>query len=67
MFRLGGSKSCLYPFDLGFRRRDPVFRFLLKRVQDINASREPNRIDRAIGVAVMILDDLQHARAAEAL
>ena len=48
--------------DLVLRSRHALPRFFLKRMEDVDSRREPDRVDHTIGVGVMILDDLKHAR-----
>jgi hypothetical protein len=65
---LSGSLQSLFDqFDLVFRRRDPVLRLLLEGVEHIDDAREAHGLDGAVGVAVMVVDHLQHARPAEPL
>jgi hypothetical protein len=56
----------LQQLDLGRRRLDPVFRFLLKRMQNIHAPSQSHGVDGAVCVAVVIFDHLQHAGPAKA-
>ena len=44
----------------------PRFEFFRNGVQDIDLGREPNRINRPVAVAAMILDQFQHAGAPKA-
>lgn len=60
------SQSLANKLDLMFRRRNTVLRFLLKRVQHVNFRREPHRIDRPVGTAIIILNQFKDACAAEA-
>ena len=53
MFRLGGA--------------DAPLRFLLEGVQGIDEFGKPDSIGRAVGVPVVVLDDLEDASAAKAL
>ena len=48
--------------DLVLRSRHALPRFLLKRMEDIDSRRKPNRVDHTIGVGVVILGDLKNAR-----
>lgn len=43
----------------------PALRLLLEGVQDIDGRGEPHCVDRAKRIAIMVLHNLQHARAAK--
>jgi hypothetical protein len=43
------------------RRPAPAFRFLLKRMQDINALRVPQGVRSAVCIAAKILNHFKHA------
>jgi hypothetical protein len=49
--------------DVRFRRLDALGRFLLESVEHINHLGKAHRVNRAIGVALMILDHLEHPAA----
>src|SRR5580698_4339614 len=66
MPRLGSLQTRFEKIDLKRRRLDPRLRLLLKRVQDVNATSEPNGIYRAKRVASMVGNDLQRSGTAEA-
>src|SRR3546814_20344630 len=51
--------------DLLSRRLDPLLRLLLEGMQNIDPVRELHRVDGAIGIAVIVIDYLEHASAAE--
>jgi hypothetical protein len=50
-------------FDLVLGRRDALPGFLLERMKHIDHACESDRIDRATGVAVIVVDDFQNAAA----
>src|SRR5687767_8079311 len=52
---------------LPLRRLDPMCRLLLEGMENIDRVRERDRVDRSVGVAVIVFDDLSHAGTAEAL
>jgi len=71
--RLAGVEA-LGPFEPGadqldflLRRRDAVLRFLLEHMQHVNLRREPDGVDRAVGVASVVLHHFQHPSPAETL
>ena len=54
------AQPLLNQIHLLFGRFNSLVRFLLKAVQDIDGILEPHRVNRAVGVAVIVLDHLQH-------
>jgi hypothetical protein len=56
-----------YAIEISFRGRGAALRLLLEGVKDVNDAREPDSVDGAVSVAVMVLYDLQHASAFERL
>lgn len=52
---------------LVLRRTDALVRLLLETVQDIHRILETNRIDRTVGIAVIVFHHFQYTRRAEAL
>ena len=59
----GPLQPRLDQFDLVPGRRDALPGFLLERMQHIDHACEPDRIDRATGVAIIVVDDLQDTAA----
>jgi len=49
------------------RRRDAALALFLKHMKYVNCRGKPHCIDRAVGVAAMILDDFQNSGSPEAL
>src|SRR6267142_1906074 len=66
VFFLGPLEARLDQVDLRFRRLYAGLRLLLESVQHIYATGQASRIDGALCVTVMVLDDLQNSSAAEA-
>jgi hypothetical protein len=48
--------------DVGARGLPPARRFFPERVQHIDNVPKAHRVDRAVGVAIEIVDHLEHAR-----
>jgi hypothetical protein len=56
-----------YESDVSPRRLDALGGFLLEHMQDIDGIRELDGIDASVGIAVVILHDLQHASSSIAM
>jgi hypothetical protein len=61
----GLSLAQAFPDEIkvSLRRCDALGRFLLERVEDVQDALEPYRVDRAVGVAVEVVANLQNAAA----
>ena len=64
---LGGGQPLPDELDLLLWRRYALLRFLLKGVKDVNPASELRRVDRAVRVLVVPVDDLHDAGSPEAL
>src|SRR5438552_9109909 len=53
--------------DLVLRRLDPLPGLLLERMQDVDRVFEPDGVDGAVGIAVIVVHDLEHSTTAQAL
>src|SRR5215469_16724764 len=62
----GRFQALANDLDIALGCRDATLRFFPIRVPDIDLGREPNRINRPVAVAAMILDQFQHAGAPKA-
>ena len=62
MIPVGAFQAVGDEIDIPFGRPDAGRRFLFERVEDVHRFLEPNRVHRSIRLAVVRLDDLQHAR-----
>src|SRR5579863_8925765 len=60
---LRGLEPPFDQLDVGACRPDPARRFLLEGMQDVDDLRKADGVDRAIGVADMVVDELEHTRA----
>ena len=56
----GASQAMSYEFDVRFRCRDSTLGFLLKNMQDIDRFCQADGIDRSIGIASIIGNNLQY-------
>ncbi len=63
---LCSAKSCFYQFYVTGGGLGTARRLLLERVQDVHGFSKSHCIDRAVGVPVVISDDLKHAGAPKA-
>lgn len=50
---------------IGLRGGDPLLRFLLKRMKDIDGMCQLDRVNNPESIPVMVLDNLQHPRSTE--
>ena len=64
--RRGLHQPTFDQINFGFRRRNPLFRFLLKDVQHVNSQGETDGVDRPVCVAIMIVDNFQNASTTKA-
>src|SRR5216684_781632 len=53
--------------DLMLRRLDSLPGFLLERMQDVDSALEPDGVDGAVGIALIVVHDLQHSTTTQAL
>ena len=60
MMILGRGKAPPDEFDVLLRGRYAHLRLLLERMQHVDRSRETHRIDRSVGVAVKVIDNLKY-------
>ena len=67
MQSLGPFQALADEFQIALGGCDATFRFLLEHVLHIDLRRESHRINCAVGVASVILDQLQYAGAAKSL
>lgn len=65
MFLLRIAKPLADHVHIRCRRLCSALCFFLKTVEDEHARRQPDRVDCAIGIAVMPVDDFQHSPASK--
>jgi hypothetical protein len=59
MVLLGSLEPLLHEIDLRIRSGDSLLRLLLKSMKHVDRIREAHGVHRPVGVAIVLLDDLQ--------